>query len=61
MREIRPSGSEGGETGQPVFPTPIDEDQNLMRMRPTVVRRCKSDFRDSDFRNSGLDNLRLPS
>ena len=24
MREIRPSGSEGGETGQPVFPTPID-------------------------------------
>lgn len=25
MREIRPSGSEGGETGQPVFPTPIDD------------------------------------
>ena len=24
MREIRTSGSEGGETGQPVFPTPID-------------------------------------
>ena len=23
MREIRQSGSEGGETGQPVFPTPI--------------------------------------
>ena len=23
MREIRTSGSEGGETGQPVFPTPI--------------------------------------
>ncbi len=23
MREIRPSGSEGGETGRPVFPTPI--------------------------------------
>ena len=24
MREIRTSGSEGGETGQPVFPTPIN-------------------------------------
>ena len=23
MREIRPSGSEGGGTGQPVLPTPI--------------------------------------
>jgi hypothetical protein len=23
MREIRTYGSEGGETGQPVFPTPI--------------------------------------
>jgi hypothetical protein len=23
MREIRQSGSEGGETGKPVFPTPI--------------------------------------
>ena len=27
MREIRQSGSEGGETGQPVFPTPIGETQ----------------------------------
>ena len=24
MREIRTYGSEGGETGQPVFPTPIE-------------------------------------
>jgi hypothetical protein len=32
MREIRPSGSEGGETGQPVFPTPI-EFENRFRER----------------------------
>ena len=25
MREIRTCGSEGGETGKPVFPTPINQ------------------------------------
>ena len=27
MRETRPYGSEGGETGKPVFPTPIETNQ----------------------------------
>ena len=35
MREIRTSGSEGGETGQPVFPTPISADAELI-LRPIL-------------------------
>ena len=31
MREIRPSGSEGGETDSSVFPTPII--QSILRLR----------------------------
>lgn len=38
MREIRPSGSEGGEAGQPAFPTPIVQQraQPWSRWRPLV-------------------------
>jgi hypothetical protein len=37
MREIRQSGSAGGEAGKPAFPTPISTDDNLWR----VTRRAK--------------------
>ena len=45
MRENRTYGSEGGETGQPVFPTPISprslrdrKQRNLPRRRPLKQR-----------------------
>jgi hypothetical protein len=39
MREIRPSGSEGGETGQPVFPTSINLFKLFLRGRFALSQR----------------------
>ena len=39
MREIRPSGSEGGETDSSVFPTPIREGLRQSRPSPLVPKQ----------------------
>ena len=46
MREIRPSGSEGGGTGQPVLPTPI----RICKLKQCgKMPRCFAALRVCDF------------
>jgi hypothetical protein len=46
MRENRTSGSEGGETGRPVFPTPIEASTTFFNGLLTAVPRVTHDTVD---------------